>query len=80
MRIIALCCALLFCFPAVAQLKLGATALPTLVDEDNEPARINDIVTEAFRRMDKTVSLEVMRRLFWAVVCSANSLMVILPI
>lgn len=64
MRIIALCCALLLCFPAAAQLKLGATALPTLVDEDSEPARINDIVTEAFRRMDKTVSLEVMRSAF----------------
>ncbi len=47
-----------------ADLKLGASPLATYVDDEGEPARLNAIVGEAFRRMDTNVELNVMRRAF----------------
>ncbi|AXR07878.1 hypothetical protein D0Y50_16840 [Salinimonas sediminis] len=47
-----------------AQVKLGASQLPTYVDNEGEPARLNSIVTEAFARMEQTVELSVMRPAF----------------
>lgn len=56
----------LFCLttPAQAEIKLGASPLATYIDNGGEPARLNSIVTEAFRRMDTDVTLQVMRRAF----------------
>lgn len=47
-----------------AQIKLGAAQLPTLIDDRDKSARINDIMTEAFLRMDTDIELEVMRKAF----------------
>lgn len=45
-------------------LSLAATPFPTYVDNEGEPARLNDIVSEAFRRMGTDVELQVMRQAF----------------
>lgn len=47
-----------------AQIKLGASQLPTYVDNEGEPARLNSIVSEAFARMEQALELTVMRPAF----------------
>lgn len=57
-----------------ADLKLGASPLATYVDDEGEPARLNAIVSEAFRRMDVNVELDVMRRAFLGSALSSGQL------
>lgn len=54
------------CFSATsfAQIKLGASSLATYVDDGGEPAKLNRIVEEAFKRMGEDVELQVLRRAF----------------
>ncbi|MEW9798814.1 substrate-binding periplasmic protein [Alteromonas sp. CYL-A6] len=43
---------------------LAAAPFATYVDDEGEPARLNALVTEAFRRMGQDVQLDVMRQAF----------------
>ncbi len=49
---------------AYAELKLASAPLATYVADRDEPARINDIVAEAFRRSQVEVNLSVLRPAF----------------
>lgn len=57
-----------------ADLKLGASPLATYVDNEGEPARLNAVVSEAFRRMDVDVELNVLRRAFLGSALSSGQL------
>lgn len=57
-----------------ADLKLGASPLATYVDDEGEPARLNAIVSEAFRRMKVDAELDVMRRAFLGSALSTGQL------
>ena len=47
-----------------AQTRLGASQLPTYVDDEGEPARLNNLVKEAFERMGEPLEVSVMRPAF----------------
>lgn len=49
---------------ASAQVKLGAAQLPTFIDEEQKPARINAIMHAAFAQIDEPLTLSVMRPAF----------------
>ncbi|QJR81500.1 hypothetical protein CA267_012270 [Alteromonas pelagimontana] len=51
-------------FPAIAELTFGAAPFPTYIDDEGEPARLNAIVMEAFKRADIDVTLQVLRPAF----------------
>ncbi|WP_232365072.1 substrate-binding periplasmic protein [Salinimonas marina] len=50
--------------PTLAESRLGASQLPTYVDDEGEPARLNNLVLEAFKRMGEPLTLEMMRPAF----------------
>ena len=50
--------------PSLAQTRLGASQLPTYVDDEGEPARLNNLVREAFQRMGEPLTLEMKRPAF----------------
>lgn len=51
-------------FVRAEPLKLAASPFTTYVDDGGEPARLNEIITEAFSRMGQDIELNVMRQAF----------------